>query len=89
MELERKTVQVTNVERAKVMVESVVEKLIIDGEVAGRLASIFGRDCRWPIDSSRASLVRRSSRYLRVWKVGFGRRSLRIRCEIEAVYNRR
>lgn len=38
MELDRKAVEVSNVQRTEVMVESVVEESIIDGEVARSLA---------------------------------------------------
>lgn len=37
MELDSKPVQVANVQRAKVMVERVVQQSVIDGEVAGRV----------------------------------------------------
>lgn len=38
VELNGKAVQVTDVQRAKVMVESVVEKDVVNGEVVGRRA---------------------------------------------------
>lgn len=37
MELDGKPVEVANVQRAKVVVERVVQKSVIDGEVAGRV----------------------------------------------------
>lgn len=37
VELDGKPVQVTDVQRAKVVVERVVQKSVIDGEVAGRV----------------------------------------------------
>jgi hypothetical protein len=42
VKLESESVQVANVERAEVVVECVVEELIIDSEVAWRLAGVFG-----------------------------------------------
>jgi hypothetical protein len=45
MELKRKPVQVTDVERAKVMVEGIVQQCIIDGEIE-RLFSSLGAECR-------------------------------------------
>jgi hypothetical protein len=51
VELNGKAVQVTNVQRAKVMVKGVVEEGIIDGKVAWRRAVRFGERGRSSLTS--------------------------------------
>lgn len=80
VELECETVQVANVERAKVVVECIVKELVVDGKVAGRLAA--RSRCCGSIHRSHAPLVWRPLRRFRVGKVGIGCRGMRIRCEI-------
>lgn len=46
MELQGEAVQVTNVERAKVVVESIVQEGIVDGEVVRRLTGGGLDGCR-------------------------------------------
>jgi hypothetical protein len=70
MELQSKSVEMTDMERTKVMVEGIIEESIIDGEVARWLSL---RDGRWSIRGSLRALTRRSSgRRLGIWEYSVG-----------------
>lgn len=75
MELDSKSVQVTDVERTKIMVESVIQESIVDSKVAG-LRSRWLRERGSTSSESCGSLSRRNRRrLLRVgeWSIGGGR----------------
>lgn len=42
MKADGKAIQVTDVQRAKVMVESIVEEAVVDGKVTGRRTIVSG-----------------------------------------------
>ena len=70
MELNSKSVQVSNVQWSKIMVECVVQEGIVDGEVAWWYAVPLS-DKSWPVDSSgRTFAWRTASRWVGVWKEG-------------------
>lgn len=87
MELDSKSVQVTDVQRAKVMVKSVVQKGIVDCKVAGLRSRWFGE--RGSASSMSCSpLPRRDRRgLLGVWEWSIGSRSDIVSGEVQAIWN--
>ena len=82
MQLDGESIQMTDVQRAKVAVEGVVQQRLVDAEVDGGKRLVGG-------DSGTAMCARRALRgRLRLLGVGEGRRgiwSIRIRGQVEAV----
>ena len=87
MELDSKAVQVADVERTKVMVESVVKERIVDSKVAGLRSRWFGERGSAGSESCR-SLPRRDRRRLLgvgKWRIGSG--SDVVGSEVQAIWN--
>lgn len=69
MEVDGKAIEVSDVQWAKVMMKGVIQKNVVDGEVAWW--SVCWRK-RGRLSSSLRSFLRRWRRGLGVWEVGFG-----------------
>jgi len=87
MELDSKAVQVTDVQRTEVMVESVIKERIVDSKVAGLRSRWFGERGSAGSESCR-SLPRRDRRRLLgvgKWRIGSG--SDVVGSEVQAIWN--
>lgn len=79
MELQGKAVKVADVERAKIVVEGIVQKSVVDGEVVWLLTL---RDL---VDCSLRALPRRPWFGIRVGKQGMLGRRFRVGCKVQSV----
>lgn len=70
MELQRKTVQMANMERTKIVVKGIVQKSVVYCEVIWLLLAACTASRCWAVNSSLRPLARRAWRDIRIGKRG-------------------